>query len=75
MEKNKGLIVSVPGRLCFPWPRAGARRGQTTVEYVLVTVSLLVVFVTMYKALQYSLANLFKRGGLVILRMYTETYW
>ena len=49
------------------------RRGQTAIEYLLVTVSLLFVFVTMYKALQYSLSNQFKRGGLVILKMYTTT--
>ncbi len=49
------------------------RRGQTAIEYLLVTVSLLFVFVTMYKALQYSLSNQFKRGGLVILRMYSTT--
>jgi len=49
------------------------RGGQTAIEYLLVTVSLLFVFVVMYKALQYSLANQFRRGGLVIVRMYTET--
>ncbi len=51
------------------------RRGQTAIEYLLVTVSLLFVFVVMYKALQYSLSNQFKRGGMVIIRMYTETPW
>lgn len=49
------------------------RRGQTAIEYLLVTVSLLFVFVMMYKALQYALRNQFTRGGLVIVRMYTET--
>ena len=49
------------------------RKGQTTIEYLLVTVSLLVVFVVMYKALAYALANQFKRGGIVIIRMYTES--
>jgi hypothetical protein len=29
----------------------------------------------MYKALQYALANQFKRGGLVIIRMYKEDPW
>jgi uncharacterized protein (UPF0333 family) len=51
----------------------GKRKGQTTIEYLLVTVSLLVVFVVMYKALAYALANQFKRGGIVIIRMYTES--
>ncbi len=53
----------------------GKRRGQTAIEYLLVTVSLVIVFVTMYKALQYSLSNQFKRGGIVILKMYRETAW
>ena len=44
-------------------------------EYLLVTVSLLMVFVMMYKALQYSLSNQFKRGGLVIVKMYKEDPW
>lgn len=51
------------------------RRGQTAIEYLLVTVSLLFVFVMMYKALQYSLSNQFKRGGMVIITMYKETPW
>jgi hypothetical protein len=50
-----------------------SRRGQTAIEYLLVTVSLLFVFVMMYKALQYALRNQFQRGGLVIVRMYTES--
>jgi Flp pilus assembly pilin Flp len=49
------------------------RSGQTAIEYLLVTISLLLVFVMMYKALQYALRNQFTRGGLVIVRMYTET--
>mgnify|MGYP007111634681 CR=1 FL=1 len=51
------------------------RNGQTVIEYLLVTVSLLVVFTVMYKALHYALANQFKRGGMVIIRMYKETPW
>ncbi len=51
------------------------RKGQTTIEYLLVTVSLLVVFVVMYKSLQYALANQFKRGGLVIIKMYKVDPW
>jgi len=50
------------------------RRGQTAIEYMLVTVSLLFVFVTMYRALQYAVANQFQRGGLVIMKVYTESY-
>jgi len=51
------------------------RGGQTAIEYLLVTISLLFVFVMMFKALQYALANQFQRGGLVVIRMYTETPW
>ncbi|MBI5743127.1 MAG: hypothetical protein HY952_01115 [Elusimicrobia bacterium] len=62
-------LFMVPGKV----PRA--RRGQTAVEYLLVTVSLLFVFVLMHKALQYALANQFKRGSLVIIKMYKEDPW
>ena len=48
------------------------RRGQTAIEYLLVTASLLFVFVMMYRALQYSVANQFKRGGMVIMKVYVE---
>ena len=67
------------GNVFKHFPRCASRfklrRAQTAIEYLLVTVSLLFVFVLMYKALQYSLANQFKRGGMVIIRMYTETPW
>ncbi|MHB0996117.1 MAG: hypothetical protein ACYC2I_07095 [Elusimicrobiales bacterium] len=52
-----------------------SRRGQTAIEYLLVTVSLLFIFVLMYRALSYALANQFKRGGIVIVKMYKETPW
>lgn len=55
--------------------RPKSRKGQTAIEYLLVTVSLLFVFVLMHKALQYALANQFKRGGMVIIKMYKETPW
>lgn len=48
------------------------RSGQTAIEYLLVTVSLLFVFVMMHSALQYAVANQFKRGGMVIMRVYIE---
>ncbi|MEK7721209.1 MAG: hypothetical protein AAB359_02335 [Elusimicrobiota bacterium] len=47
-----------------------SRPGQTTIEYLLVTISLLFIFVIMYKSLQYPLSNQFKRGGFVIVKMY-----
>jgi len=77
MPENGELTVLLPGGV----PEAPAqkpaarRRGQTAVEYLLVTASLLFVFVMMYKALQYALSNQFKRGGLVIIRMYKEDPW
>jgi hypothetical protein len=54
--------------------RPRGRKGQTAIEYLLVTVSLLFVFVLMFKALQYALANQFKSGGMVIIKMYKENY-
>lgn len=51
------------------------RKGQTAIEYLLVMVSLLFVFVIMFKALQYALSNQFKRGGMVIVRMYKADPW
>ncbi len=55
--------------------RPKTRKGQTAIEYLLVTVSLLFVFVIMFKALQYALSNQFKRGGMVIIKMYKESPW
>ena len=51
------------------------RKGQTTVEYLLVTVSLLTVFVMMYRSLQWYLSKQFTNGGVIILRMYKEDPW
>jgi len=50
------------------------RRGQTAVEYILITIALLVVFVVMYKALQWALRDTFTRGGRVILKTYVSNY-
>lgn len=55
--------------------RKGWRRGQAPVEYLLVTVSLLFLFVFMYRFLQGFLAREFKAGGTIIVRMYSETPW
>ena len=58
----------------YPLPAVRrSRRGQTAIEYLLVTVSLLFVFVMMYRALQYAVSNQFKRGGLVIMKVYQES--
>lgn len=76
--ERENLTVLLPG-LPSPEPAAprkiSARRGQTTIEYLLVMVSLLFVFVIMYRALSYALANQFRRGGVVIMRMYKEDPW
>ncbi|HOW89995.1 MAG TPA: hypothetical protein PL037_06915 [Elusimicrobiales bacterium] len=52
-----------------------ARRAQTAVEYLLVTVALTVAFSVSYRVLQWYLTAQFKSGGLVILRMYKEFPW
>lgn len=55
--------------------RASKKRlGQTAVEYILVTVSLLFVFTTMYKSLQYAVAKQFENGGKIIMQVYVEDY-
>lgn len=53
---------------------AKKRLGQTAVEYILVTVSLLFVFTTMYKSLQYAVAKQFENGGKIIMKVYVEDY-
>ena len=51
------------------------RRGQTAVEYLLVTVALTVAFAMVYRTLQWYLASQFTSGGVIILRMYQEDPW
>ena len=51
------------------------RRGQTAVEYLLVTVVLTVTFSMVYRVLQSYLARQFTQGGIIILRMYKEDPW
>lgn len=78
MEAERAkLTVSVPGLPSGPGAarKPSSRRGQTTIEYLLVMVSLLFVFVIMYRALSYALANQFRRGGVVIMKMYKEDPW
>jgi len=52
-----------------------SRRGQTAVEYLLVTVALTIAFSSIYRVLQWYLTNQFRQGGEIILRMYKETPW
>ena len=65
---GKGLKPMADGL----WRR---RRAQTAIEYLLVTVSLLTVFIMMYRSLQWYLSKQFTRGGIIILRMYKEDPW
>ena len=51
------------------------RSGQTAVEYLLVTVALTAAFATAYRVLQWYLAQQFRQGGVVIIRMYREFPW
>jgi hypothetical protein len=51
------------------------RRGQTAVEYLLVTVALTVAFATVYRVVQWYLVRQFRQGGMIILHMYKEVPW
>ena len=46
------------------------RSGQTVVEYGLVAVSMLIIFVLMYNTLHPALSKYFKQGGMVIVTPY-----
>ncbi|HBE87620.1 MAG TPA: hypothetical protein DDW67_00560 [Elusimicrobia bacterium] len=46
------------------------RRGQTAVEYILVTTALLMAFVMIYRVMQWYLTNQFRAGGIIIMRKY-----
>lgn len=50
--------------------KTALRRGQTAVEYILVTTALLMAFVMIYRVMQWYLTNQFRAGGLVIMRKY-----
>ena len=52
--------------------RCTRRRGQTAIEYLLVTVSLLFVFVTLYRTLQWYLSREFRAGGVIVMKMYKQ---
>jgi len=46
------------------------RKGQTTVEYLLTTAALAVVFATMFGSIQGALKTAFQKAGLKILATY-----
>lgn len=48
-----------------------ARRGQTAIEYLLIMAALLVVFVGLYRSLQWYLTREFRAGGVIVMKMYT----
>jgi len=54
---------------------ARARRGQTTVEYLLASVALVMVFSIMYKFFNWYLNGQFRGGAGIILRMYKQDPW
>lgn len=51
------------------------RKGQTAVEYILIMLPLLILFVMMYRSLQWYLSREFKSAGAVIVKMYKEDPW
>ncbi|HAH31302.1 MAG TPA: hypothetical protein DCL44_03195 [Elusimicrobia bacterium] len=55
-----------------PIPYPLRRRGQTAIEYLLVTVSLLFVFVVLYRSLQWYLSRQFRNGGVIVMKMYKQ---
>jgi len=62
---------------CCPRAVRGARasRGQTTVEYLLASVALVIVFAMMYKFFNWYLNGQFRSGAGLILRMYKQDPW
>lgn len=58
----------------MPHEKFRKRKGQTAVEYILITLALFLVFVIMYRALQWAVRDTFTRGAGVILKTYVATY-
>lgn len=68
MRRKLNRKCFLPSTL-YPNPST-LRRGQTAIEYLLVTVALTVAFATVYSVLQTFLARQFEQGGGIIVRMY-----
>ena len=51
------------------------RKGQTTVEYALTALVVLVFFTTMYKFFSFYVPKQFKNAAGVIMRVYKQTPW
>lgn len=65
MNSSMGKSVEIAARRRSRWSR-----GQTVVEYMLMTVMLLALFTGLYKVLQSSMKKAFIRAGVVILKAY-----
>lgn len=50
------------------------RKGQTVVEYILITLAMVIIFVFMHRYAQIWLTTYFKAGGKFVIRMYTTPY-
>ncbi|MFA5162155.1 MAG: hypothetical protein WC421_07900 [Elusimicrobiales bacterium] len=50
-------------------------RGQTTVEYLLTTVALVITFAAMYRFFGWYLLGAFKGGARIVLTMYKQDPW
>lgn len=56
-------------------PAPAARKGQTTVEYMLTMLVLLFVFVALYNIFSVAMPKLFKGAARTIVRMYKADPW
>ena len=75
-QDQRGKIRRMAGALRLRCQKSGVwRRGQTAVEYLLVTAALTVTFAIIYRVLQWYLARQFRQGGVTILTMYKELSW
>ncbi|MFA6582753.1 MAG: hypothetical protein WCS77_00505 [Elusimicrobiaceae bacterium] len=50
--------------------RVRSRLGQTTIEYILTSLVLVVVFAAMYRIIGRALVNIFRGGATMIVRQY-----
>lgn len=58
------------GNAVLGWKRRGARAGQTAVEYMLTTMTLVVAFSAMYGVISNALKKLFTAAAIRILTSY-----
>lgn len=73
--KPAAAIESFKRRACDAWRASWlGRKAQTTIEYMLVTMCLTIVFFVIYRVVQALLTRQFRMGGIIILKMYTQPY-